>query len=60
VPDSPLELILLGALNRLAGEEDGGFRRLSAERQGLARAVRDTWDEVEVTAAAHGAWVPVR
>lgn len=60
LPDPGLEGMLVGALNYLAGEEDGGVSRLTAEERARLTAVRDTWDEVAAVGARHGAKVPPR
>lgn len=54
-PDGFQEGFLIGLLNGLGGERDGGLNRLEAEFKAAFQRGTSTYDEVEQTALKYGA-----
>lgn len=55
MPDGFWEGVLMGAVNSLSGEMDGGAGRLNSEMQQAQRAIKETYQEAERIAAKYGA-----
>ena len=55
MPDGFWQGVLMGAVNSLSGEPDGGARRLSAEMREAQRAVDESYNEAVRIAAQYGA-----
>lgn len=54
-PDGFWEGVVLGAVNSLGGELDGGLHRMTAEIQEAEKVIKATYEEVERIAAKYGA-----
>jgi hypothetical protein len=54
-PQNFLDGMLLGAMNALGGELDGGASRSVRERTALLKGIRSTWAELKAVAVRHGA-----
>lgn len=55
MPDGFWQGVLMGAVNSLSGESDGGARRLSTEMREAQRAVDESYNEAVRIAAQYGA-----
>jgi hypothetical protein len=53
-PDGSADSVVIGFLNGLGGEADGGFSRLQRDLQAAWKQGAATYDEVERTALSHG------
>lgn len=55
MPDGFWQGVLVGAVNSMSGESDGGARRMSTEMREAQQAVDTTYKEAERIAAQYGA-----
>lgn len=55
MPDGFWDGVLMGTVNTLSGELDGGMSRLAAEMKQVDQGIADTYKEMEQIAAQYGA-----